>query len=44
VSLDSGSIQSSDDDEMVLSEDASGIITLTDGSEISFEGIERIEW
>jgi len=44
LSLDSGSIQSSDDDEMVLSEDASGVITLTDGSEISFEGIERIEW
>ncbi|CDO58988.1 DNA gyrase subunit A [Candidatus Phaeomarinobacter ectocarpi] len=44
LSLDDGSIQSQDGDSIDLSEDASGIITLTDGSEISFEGIERIEW
>ncbi|MEP0069170.1 hypothetical protein [Pyruvatibacter sp.] len=44
LTLDDGSIQSQDGDSIDLSEDASGIITLTDGSEISFEGIERIEW
>jgi hypothetical protein len=44
LTLDGGSIQSQDGDSIDLSEDASGIITLTDGSEISFEGIERIEW
>jgi hypothetical protein len=44
ISLDTGSVSSQDDDSMDLSSDATGVITLSDGSEISFEGIERIEW
>ena len=34
----------SDDAGLVLSEDSAGTITLSDGSEITFVGIERIEW
>jgi len=44
VSITSGSILESTPDHLVLSEDAEGIISMTDGSEIIFEGIERIEW
>ena len=44
VSITSGSIVESTPDHLVLSEDAEGIISMTDGSEIIFEGIERIEW
>ncbi|NBG94709.1 hypothetical protein GTQ45_03080, partial [Pyruvatibacter mobilis] len=44
ISLDTGSISAQDDDSLDLSSDATGVITLSDGSEISFEGIERIEW
>jgi Ca2+-binding RTX toxin-like protein len=42
--LDSGSIQSSDGNSFDLSNDADGTITFADGSEIDFQGIERIEW
>ncbi len=44
ITLDQGSITSTEDGAMVLSEDAEGFIQLSDGSEVSFEGIERIEW
>ncbi len=44
VAITSGSVLQSTPDHLVLSEDAEGIITMTDGSEITFEGIERIEW
>ncbi len=44
VSVTSGSILQSTPDHLVLSDDAEGIISMTDGSEIIFEGIERIEW
>ena len=44
VTITSGSIVESTPDHLVLSEDAEGIISMTDGSEIIFEGIERIEW
>ena len=44
VSITSGSIVESTPDHLVLSEEAEGIISMTDGSEIIFEGIERIEW
>ena len=44
VSITSGSILQSTPDHLVLSDDAEGIISMTDGSEIIFEGIERIEW
>ncbi|MEQ9586904.1 MAG: cadherin-like domain-containing protein, partial [Parvibaculaceae bacterium] len=44
LELDGGSIESSDMGSYDLSEDASGTITFADGSEISFDNIERIEW
>eukprot|EP00435_Cladocopium_sp_Y103_P077792 s1_g1531.t1 len=44
LELDDGSIESSDMSSYDLSEDASGTITFADGSEISFDNIERIEW
>ena len=45
LNLDGGSsIDSSDGSSYDLSDDAAGTITFADGSEISFEGIERIEW
>ncbi len=45
LNLDSGSsIESTNTSSYDLSEDASGTITFADGSEISFDNIERIEW
>lgn len=45
ISLDSGSsIEATGSDYLELSNDASGSITLDDGSVISFDGLERIEW
>ena len=44
VTITRGSIAQSTPDHLVLSDDAKGVITMTDGSEITFEGIERIEW
>ena len=44
LSLDSGSIDTSGLGSYDLTDDASGTITFADGSEITFEGIERIEW
>lgn len=44
VSLTTGSVQSDDGDMMTLSDDAAGTITLEDGTQIAFEGIERIEY
>ncbi len=42
--LTEGTVESSGADFLDLSEDAAGTITLVDGSEVAFEGIERIEW
>ena len=42
--IDQGTVESSGADFLDLSEDAAGTVTLADGSEVSFEGIERIEW
>ena len=42
--LDSGVVETSGADFLDLSDDATGTITLVDGSEIDFSGIERIEW
>ena len=42
--IDQGTVETSGADFLDLSEDAAGSITLADGSEVSFEGIERIEW
>ncbi|MEQ9142836.1 MAG: hypothetical protein RLO08_00620, partial [Parvibaculaceae bacterium] len=44
LTLDHGAIEASDIGSYDLSEDAAGTITFADGSEISFDGIERIEW
>jgi len=42
LQLDSGSISAQDGDSIDLSEDASGTITLDDGSQLHFQEIERI--
>ncbi|OUR76349.1 hypothetical protein A9Q83_14320, partial [Alphaproteobacteria bacterium 46_93_T64] len=42
LTLDSGSIQSSSNGEIFLSDDASGTIKI-DGAELTFEGVEKIE-
>jgi Ca2+-binding RTX toxin-like protein len=44
IDLDRGSIEGEMDDYIELSNDASGTITFGDGSELVFDGIERIEW
>ena len=48
VALTSGSIESSDtnptDGWLDLTDDAAGTITLQDGTQIEFEGIEHIQW
>jgi len=42
--LTQGTVEQSGADYLELSEDAAGTVTLADGSEVAFEGIERIEW
>ncbi len=44
LELSSGSIEEQADGYVSLSSDASGTITMADGSELQFDGIERIEW
>lgn len=45
ISLDNSSaIKASGSDFLSLTEDASGTITMDDGSVISFDGLDRIEW
>ena len=44
VNLTSGTINATGGNYLDLSDDAAGTITLQDGSQVSFEGIERIEW
>jgi len=44
LALTSGTVDEIGADYNVLSEDAAGTITLNDGSVMTFEGIERIEW
>ena len=44
VNLTSGTIDATGGNYLDLSDDAAGTITLQDGSQVSFEGIERIEW
>ncbi len=44
VDLTSGSVTADDGSSMTLTSDAVGTITLEDGSEISFDGIERIDY
>lgn len=44
VQLDTGTVASDDGSTMTLSDDAAGTITLEDGSQIAFDGLERIEY
>ncbi|PPR23862.1 MAG: hypothetical protein CFH39_00342, partial [Alphaproteobacteria bacterium MarineAlpha10_Bin2] len=45
IDLDPGStIENQTANSLDLSDDASGTINLSDGSEISFENIERFDW
>jgi hypothetical protein len=44
LTLDTGSIDSVNDDSIDLSDDAAGTITLQDGSQIQFFDIERVEF
>jgi Ca2+-binding RTX toxin-like protein len=44
LTLTSGTVEETGADHMALSEDAAGMITLNDGSVMTFEGIERVEW
>jgi hypothetical protein len=44
IRIDSGAIAEASVDHLILTEDAAGTITLSDGSSVNFEGIERIEW
>ncbi len=45
ISLDSGSaIEATGSDFLTLTEDASGTVTMDDGSVINFDGLDRIEW
>jgi hypothetical protein len=44
VTLTTGSEVSDSDGVMTLTEDAAGTVTLDDGSQIAFEGMERIEY
>ncbi len=44
IQLASGSIEEQADGYLALTHDSSGTITLSDGSELQFDGIDRIEW
>ena len=44
VTLTNGTVESNDGSSLTLSEDSAGTITLDDGSEIAFEGIENITY
>ncbi|MDP6709033.1 MAG: hypothetical protein QF893_22045 [Alphaproteobacteria bacterium] len=44
VDLTEGSVLETGADYLVLSEDTAGTVTLSDGSDLTFEGVERIEW
>ena len=44
VSLTSGSITQQDGNQLLFSDDASGTVTLSDGSELDFDNVEQIHW
>ena len=44
ISLTSGSIVSQNAGELVLSDDADGVINVNDGSQINVTDIERVHW
>jgi hypothetical protein len=44
LEIDDGTFSQDDPSALTLSDDASGTITLSDGSTIEFTNVERIEW
>jgi hypothetical protein len=42
--LSQGSVQSTNADSYDLSADSAGTIIMADGSELTFSGVEKIEW
>ena len=44
LELGRGSVEEQMDDYLALSNDATGTITFDDGSQVVFDGVERIEW
>jgi len=44
LELRRGSVEEQMDDYLALSNDATGTITFDDGSQVVFDGVERIEW
>ncbi|MDJ0948890.1 MAG: calcium-binding protein [Alphaproteobacteria bacterium] len=44
IDFNRGGIESQDGDSAMLSDDSAGTITLSDGSELTFEGVEAIQW
>ncbi|MEX2647970.1 MAG: hypothetical protein WD673_03035 [Alphaproteobacteria bacterium] len=44
IVLDQGSVVDSQPDHLVLSGDAVGTIVLVDGSELTFQGVEVVQW
>ena len=44
VELTSGSIVQSGSSSLILSQDSAGTITLSDGSELTFESVEKVDW
>jgi hypothetical protein len=44
ITMDVGSIENQTADQLDLSNDAAGTITLSDGAEITFDGLEQIDF
>lgn len=44
ISLTQGEVQSTESNSLTLTEDSAGTITLTDGSQITFDGMERVDF
>jgi Ca2+-binding RTX toxin-like protein len=44
VELTSGTVDQTNPSSLVFSQDAAGTITLSDGSELTFEGVEKVDW
>ncbi|MEQ9642146.1 MAG: hypothetical protein RIM84_19130 [Alphaproteobacteria bacterium] len=44
LNLTEGSVVEAGDNQVTLSDDAAGSVTLEDGSQVDFEGIEQITW
>ena len=44
LTLTTGSVQSQGDNALTLTEDAAGTITTSDGSILTFDSVEQIQW